>query len=119
MSIGPAHLSHAISAPLAPLLRTAGVPSRAEAIAQPADDVDGGIPATVPPDVLDQVSAAAECVLELARNGRELHFRADEELHRVIIEVRDMAGNVLRTIPPSTALELVAASAARETTWLA
>ena len=37
--------------------------------------------------------------------NRELHFETDEETGRVIIQVRDLEGNVIRTIPPSDALD--------------
>ena len=38
---------------------------------------------------------------ELAAANRELHFRRDEATGRIIIEVRTLDGEVLRTIPPS------------------
>jgi flagellar protein FlaG len=43
---------------------------------------------------------------ELKSEGRELHFSFNEESKRVQIEVRDLKGNVLRTIPPSKALSV-------------
>ena len=49
----------------------------------------------------------ADASAELAASNRELHFRKDEESGRVIIQVRDLAGNVLRTIPPSEALAVM------------
>jgi len=91
----------------------------AAAVAAPLDVLDTGIPAVPPPDVLEQVSAAARCVQEMARNTRELPFHADEHSSRIIIEVRDMAGNVIKTIPPSKALDLMTAGAAKGGEWLA
>ena len=44
---------------------------------------------------------------QLASQGRELHFSTDEDTGRVIIEVRTMDGEVLRTIPPSQALDVI------------
>jgi flagellar protein FlaG len=120
MSIDPAHLRYTapparFTAPPAP--RPA--PAAGAAVAGPVDAVEIGIPAVPPPDVLEQVSAAARCVEEMARNNRELHFHADEHSSRIIIEVRDMAGNVIKTIPPSKALDLMTAGAAKGGQWLA
>jgi len=61
-----------------------------------------------PPEVLDAVGAAADRAEELARDNRELHFRTDEETGRVVIEVRDLEGTVIRTMPPSEALDVMA-----------
>jgi uncharacterized FlaG/YvyC family protein len=65
------------------------------------------IPATPPAEALDAVGAAADRAAELRANNRELHFHKDEESGRVIVEVRDLDGNVIRTIPPSQALEVM------------
>jgi flagellar protein FlaG len=53
------------------------------------------------------VDRAAERVQELQSDNRELHFSHDEDSGRVIIEVRDLEGNVLKTIPPSKALDIL------------
>lgn len=66
------------------------------------------LPASPPPEVLDAVGAAAARAAELRAANRELHFRKDETSGRVIVEVRDLDGNVIRTIPPSEALEVMA-----------
>ena len=58
-------------------------------------------------DVLAAVDAAWERAAELAAQGRELHFSTDKLTGRVIIEVRTLAGEVLRTIPPSRALDVM------------
>jgi hypothetical protein len=64
-----------------------------------------------PPEVLDEVGAAADRADELWAANRELHFRTDEDSGRVIVEVRDLDGNVIRTIPPSQALEVMSGAA--------
>jgi len=64
-----------------------------------------GVPPTPPPEVLERVQEAAERALQMAADDRELHFRKDEGSNRVIVEVRDLRGNVIRTIPPAAALE--------------
>jgi hypothetical protein len=71
-----------------------------------ADAVDV-IPASPPPEVLDEVDAAWERAAELAAENRELHFRRDERTGRTIIEVRTLDGEVLRTIPPSRLFDLI------------
>ena len=53
------------------------------------------------------VDRAAERVDELHADNRELHFSTDEQSGRVIIEVRDLDGNVLKTIPPSKAMDIL------------
>jgi FlaG protein len=65
------------------------------------------LPASPPPEVLDDVARARDIAAELAANNRELHFSTDEETGRVIVQVRDLEGNVIRTIPPSDALQVM------------
>jgi hypothetical protein len=65
------------------------------------------IPATPPPDVIVEVHRAAERAHELAQANRELHFEKDQASGRIVVQVRDLAGNVLRTIPPSSALDVM------------
>jgi FlaG protein len=75
----------------------------------PAGDVAViSLPPSPPPEVLDEVAAARDRAAELAANNRELHFSTDEESGRVIVQVRDLEGNVIRTIPPSGALAVLA-----------
>jgi flagellar protein FlaG len=68
----------------------------------------GDIPASPPPEVLEAMDAAGRVARELHATGRELHFvpPADGAGGRVHVEVRDLDGNVLRTIPPSELLDL-------------
>ena|SRR5437764_11236765 len=64
------------------------------------------IPSSPPPELHDQIDAAGQRVDELKAEGRELHFSFNEHSKRVEIQVRDLKGNVLRTIPPSKALSV-------------
>jgi uncharacterized FlaG/YvyC family protein len=64
------------------------------------------IPSSPPVELYDEIDAAASRVDELKAQGRELHFSFDNASKRVQIEVRDLKGNVLRTIPPSKALSV-------------
>jgi len=67
----------------------------------------GGIPAEPPPDALREVDRAAARAEELWNDRRELHFEMDEDSGRVVVQVRDLDGNVIRTIPPSEALDVL------------
>jgi flagellar protein FlaG len=64
------------------------------------------IPSSPPDELYDQIDAAGARVDELKADGRELHFAFDDASKRVVIQVRDLKGNVLRTIPPSKALSV-------------
>ena len=69
------------------------------------------LPPSPPPEVMDEVAAARDRAAELAANNRELHFSTDQESGRVIVQVRDLQGNVIRTIPPSHALQVMSGGA--------
>ena len=66
------------------------------------------IPAAPPQEVLDDLDTAARVLHELAARQIELHFSVDERTSRVHVEVRDANGNVLRRIPSTQALDLLA-----------
>jgi hypothetical protein len=66
------------------------------------------VPASPPPEVLEQMASAARTHEALRAQGRELRFARDEQSGRTRIEVRDRAGNVLRTLSPAQALEVAA-----------
>lgn len=93
-----------------------GTPERAQrgsrsAAPAGADDAatlsSGEIPASPPPEVLEAVDAAGRVARELHAQGRELRFTPpDGSVGRVQVEVRDLDGNVLRTIPPSELLDV-------------
>ena len=61
------------------------------------------LPASPPASVLEEMSAAAEAAEKLRQQGRELHFEPTGT-GRVVIQVRDLEGNVIRTIPPHEAI---------------
>jgi hypothetical protein len=103
--IGHLTLQSAASAPAVPA-RARFEPSTPVAFATAPDAVDV-IPASPPPEVLDEVDAAWERSGELADANRELHFRRDEQSGRMIIEVRTLDGEVVRTIPPSRMLDVM------------
>jgi len=68
----------------------------------------GDIPASPPPEVLEAMDAAGRVARELHATGRELRFVPPQDGGdgRVRVEVRDLDGNVLRTIPPSELLDV-------------
>ena len=79
----------------------------AERLAAPVD-VALSIPAAPPEELREEMAAAAARVDQLRSQGREIRFERDFESGRVTVEVRDLNGNVIRTIPPSTMLDILA-----------
>lgn len=75
-----------------------------------AAEISSEIPASPPPEVLDAIDAAGAVARELHEQGRELRFVGGGAGERVRIEVRDLDGNVLRTIPPSELLDVATGS---------
>jgi FlaG protein len=83
------------------------VPPARPAAAAPVDKVTLDVPSSPPPDARAQVELAAQIADEMAANNRELHFSKDEDTGRLVIQVRDLTGKVIRTIPPSHALDIM------------
>ena len=65
------------------------------------------IPAAPPAEVLEQMHDAAQVADKLRAMDRELHFEPQPN-GRVLIQVRDLGGNVVRTASPSEALDIAA-----------
>jgi uncharacterized FlaG/YvyC family protein len=92
---------------------TAAAPSRAiESAPRPDqtnrfDTVVDAVPPAPTEEVRAHVDRAAQVAQDMADRNRELHFRQDPETGRVVIQVRDLQGTVIRTIPPSHALEIM------------
>lgn len=72
-----------------------------------ASQVDISVPASPPAEVADAIGRASARYDELHAQHRELHFASDPKSGRLVIEVRDLDGKVLRTIPPSQALDVI------------
>ena len=64
------------------------------------------IPSQPPDELHAEIDRASQRVDELKAEGRQLHFAFDETSGRVVVQVQDLDGNVLRTIPPSKALQV-------------
>jgi FlaG protein len=104
--------------PGVPARRPAPAPATADfavtlaAASAPKGDVAViSLPPSPPAELLDEVAAARDRAAELAANNRELHFSTDAETGRVVVQVRDLQGNVIRTIPPSHALHVMSGGA--------
>jgi uncharacterized FlaG/YvyC family protein len=82
-------------------------PAKKQPEVVPAATVDA-LPSRPPLEVLEEMEAASRRYDELRAQKRELHFTHDPHANRVVVEVRDLEGNVLRTIPPSKALDVIA-----------
>ena len=84
------------------------VPPKAPAVEAVVAATNDTMPSRPPAEVLAEMEAASRRYDELRSQQRELHFTRDESANRVVVEVRDLEGNVLRTIPPSKALDVIA-----------
>ena len=63
---------------------------------------------SVPPkEVQDAVDFAFKRAAELNTRGRELHFVRNDDTGKVVVQVRDLEGKVLRTVPNSEIFEIV------------
>ena len=61
-----------------------------------------------PAELRAEVEGAARRYEELRAMGRELRFEQSAETGRIVVEVRDLDGRLIRTVPPSAALEIAA-----------
>lgn len=84
--------------------RSSGVKSPARVEPAAAVTVDT-LPASPPDSVLEEMFDAYRVAQALHDQRRELHFEAVGD-GRVMVQVRDLDGNVIRTIPPSGALDV-------------
>jgi putative hemolysin len=83
------------------------------AAAQPAQAAQIGdtvtvdtIPASPPQEVQDAMGVANQAYHNLQASGSELRFKVDESSGKVSVEVHDVHGNLLFTVPASTALDV-------------
>jgi len=83
----------------------------AAARAAATDTVLDSIPPAPTEEARQMVDRAAQVVDDLYKNHRELHFSIDKSTNRVVIEVRDLDGHVLKTIPPAKALDVMSGGA--------
>jgi uncharacterized FlaG/YvyC family protein len=93
--------------PVAPVVAPAAVKPAAADADHTKDTILGDVPPAPTAEAREMVDQAAERVQELQKQNRELHFTRDEKSNRVVIEVRDLDGNVIKTIPPAKALDIL------------
>lgn len=63
---------------------------------------------TMPDELHAEIDAAYQRTLDLRTQNRELHFSTDDETGRIVVQVRDLDGHVLRNIPNLAALDVMA-----------
>jgi putative hemolysin len=86
----------------------ASVPAPAQA-ADAADTVTvDTIPASPPEEVHDAIGVANQAYHNLQAQGSELRFKVNESTGKLTIEVHDIHGNLMFTVPASTVLDVVA-----------
>jgi uncharacterized FlaG/YvyC family protein len=88
--------------------RTSGSSASASAQNNQATDpvtVDT-IPASPPPEVQDAMGVANQAYHSLQAQGAELRFKVNESTGQLSVEVHDTHGNLLFTVPSSTALDI-------------
>jgi hypothetical protein len=61
---------------------------------------------TMPPELWLEVQAAARRAEELRAADRELRFRLDHGCRRVVVEVCDLEGRLIRTASPVEVVEV-------------
>jgi hypothetical protein len=81
----------------------APAPAGSEALVRQKTPVET-IPNTPPAEVWRAMNAAAQRFDELRTRDRQLHFEKNADTGRVMVEVRDGNGDLIRVIPPSEAL---------------
>ena len=82
-------------------------PAPAQAAAHATDTVTvDTIPATPPPEVQDAIGVANQAYHNLKGEGSELRFKINEATGKLTVEVHDVHGNVMFTVPASTALDV-------------
>ena len=92
---------------VAPVIAPEAVKPAATDVDHSKDAILGDVPPAPTAEAREMVDKAAERVQELHKQNRELHFSRDETSNRVVIEVRDLDGNVIKTIPPAKALDIL------------
>jgi hypothetical protein len=66
------------------------------------------IPPTPPPEVQVAMAQADDAYDKLQTGGHQLHFHLDGSTGHVEVQVHDLQGHMLFTVPPSQALKIAA-----------
>ena len=92
------------AAPVAKSQRPAAVTTPA---AHDADTVNvDTIPASPPDEVHDAIGVANQAYHNLKAAGSELRFKVNEATGKLSVEIHDVHGNLMFTVPASTALDV-------------
>jgi FlaG protein len=92
----------------APPARTDGPsPAGAQAAVTRGKPAVEHIPSSPPAQVWGEMQDASRRFAELRARDRELHFEKNPDTGRVMVEVRDGNGTLIRVIPPSEALAVI------------
>jgi hypothetical protein len=89
-----------------PTRRTDAEPAARFKVASPAQEPDLGFPAAPPPDALAELDKAARVLDELRQKQVNLHFEVQRD--RIHVQVRDGSGHVVREIPATKMLDVLA-----------
>ncbi len=112
LSIGPSQPPDPRSAPVTPAAAPPPGPEgghgSAALMAAFQVDLTELVPASPPIELQKEVQFAAQRAAQLAADDRELHFTVNDETGKVVVQVRDLEGNVIRTIPNAQALDVMA-----------
>ena len=64
------------------------------------------IPSSPPPEVHEAIGVAAQAYENLKASGSELRFKINEATGKLTVEVHDVHGNLMFTVPSSTVLDV-------------
>jgi hypothetical protein len=63
-------------------------------------------PSSPPPEVHDAMAVAAQSYDKLQQAGKQLSFQVNDATGKLTVEVHDLSGNLLFTVPASKALDI-------------
>lgn len=93
--------------PTAPARTSSPPGSSASAFATTSDSVKVDmIPSSPPPEVQAAMHVASQSYDKLQAGGRGLHFKVDDATGKLIVEVHDLHGKLMFTVPASKALDI-------------
>ncbi len=114
MSLGIGPLGYTPQARFEPARGPVGTPAPDDrlgavvATLEPTDRLE--LSSVVPAEAHAEVEFAYQRAIELAANNRELHFATDEKTGKIAVQVRDLDGKVIRTIPNTDLFDVMSGS---------
>jgi hypothetical protein len=64
------------------------------------------IPSSPPPEVHEAMGVAAQAYDQLQADGRQMRFKVNEGTGKLVVEIHDLHGNLLFSVPASKALDV-------------